>query len=89
MDIHSLKKWNNEASELVKLQYVYAVVALVSLVVAGIVTLLNREAGAFVLQITTVATVAFFANLVVWSIINTLFPAQTQAIARPKNARKR
>lgn len=61
--------WQRQ-SDLVKLQYAYAAVVIVTLVAAGLVGLLNQDVSRQILSVTWVAAVAFFVNLISFAIVN-------------------
>lgn len=66
-----LRQWNARQSSFVKLQHAYVLVAVVSLVAAGIVGLINYNLGQSILFVATVAALVFIANGVIWAILNT------------------
>lgn len=72
----AIATWRTK-SELVKLQYVYAFVVVVTLVLAGLVGLLNQSVAWSILAVSWVATLAFFVNLITWALVN-LFETQTK-----------
>ena len=65
----SFEAWKLK-SDLAKLQYGYAFVVLVTLVIAGLIGLLNQEVSRLILSIAGVATLVFFVNLVSFAVIN-------------------
>ena len=73
----AIANWHTK-SELVRLQYTYAFVVVVTLVLAGLVGLLNQSAAWSILTVSWVAAVAFFVNLIAWALIN-LFETQTKS----------
>jgi amino acid transporter len=79
-DIFAL--WQNQ-SDLMKLQYAYAAVAVVTLVAGGLIGLLNENAAWQVLSLTWIVIVALSVNLVSFALIN-LVPKEKQ----PKQARR-
>lgn len=80
--------WSNQ-SDLVKLQYAYGVVIVVTLVVAGLVGLLDQPASWQILNITWIATVAFTVNLLSFAVINLMLPSQVPKVLRTPPKRKR
>lgn len=61
-----MSKWNKSNSERVKLQYAYGVLALLLLVLAGLVSLVNYSLGYSILAFAFGFTVIFFVNAVAW-----------------------
>lgn len=79
--------WQKQ-SDLMKLQYAYAVVVVVTLVAAGLVGLLNQNVSWQILSITWIAAVAFFMNLVSFGLVNLLAQQQPQKpVARLRKRR--
>lgn len=66
-----LSNWNTTYSDRTKLQHGYAVLAVISLIVAGLVSLINYNLGQSLLFIAIVVTLVFIGNGVVWALINT------------------
>lgn len=65
----SFELWKSK-SDLVKLQYAYAFIVLITLVVAGLIGLLNQEVSRMVLGVAGIAAVAFFVNLLSFALVN-------------------
>lgn len=66
-----LSHWNTTYSDRSKLQHGYAALAVVSLVVAGLVSLINYNLGQSLLFIAIITVLVFIGNGVVWALINT------------------
>ena len=81
----SLKQWNKQNSERVKLQHVYAVTALILLVAAGLVGLLSDIASQQLLAVVFGLVVLFFANAVVWALLDSFV---LQRLAKTRTTRK-
>lgn len=80
--------WQRQ-SDLMKLQYAYAVVVLVTLVVAGLVGLLNQTVARQIVGISGIAAIAFFVNLISFALINLLADNRPQQPAkRPRSGRR-
>lgn len=62
-------------SDLSRLQYVYGAIVLVTLVLAGLVGLLNQTVAWQILSVTWIAMIALSINLVTFALIN-LVPKQ-------------
>lgn len=79
-DIFAL--WQSQ-TDLMKLQYAYTAVAVITLVAGGLVSLLNENAAWQILSLTWIVIVALSVNLVSFALIN-LVPKEKQ----PKRARR-
>lgn len=77
----SLATWNSKNNERVKLQHAYIVLAVVLLLTAGLIGLLNREVGQNILVAAITSAALFLANAVVWSLM------QSAVLMRLKNPR--
>jgi hypothetical protein len=64
--------WNADRNERAKLQHAYIVVALATIVIAGLVGLVDDAAGKFLVSIALFALGAFVANVVVWAMLYSL-----------------
>lgn len=58
--------------EYVLLQWLYAIIALLGLFISGIVALMNQTLGISILIVPGIFSIAFVANLVAWSLLNTV-----------------
>lgn len=67
-----LTTWNTEHGERVKLQHAYLVIAVVGLVVAGLVGLVDDYAGQLLVNASLIAAGIFVANIVVWALMYSL-----------------
>jgi len=67
----SIAYWSKTYSDRAKLQHGYAVLAILSLIVAGIIGLINYNLGQSLLFVAIAALLVFIANGVVWALINT------------------
>lgn len=65
----SLTRWNGRYSERQKLQHVYLVIIIAATLVAGLLSLVNRDLGFTTLRIALVGVVVYVANGVVWSVL--------------------
>jgi cell division protein FtsW (lipid II flippase) len=84
----TLTTWNTKNGERAKLQHAYIVIAVVLLVVAGVVGLMNRELGQNILVISIISAAMFLANAIAWSLLQSalLFRISSQ---RRTSARKK
>lgn len=58
--------------EFALLQWLYAIIAVLGLFVCGIIALMNQNLGISMLIVPGIFGVAFVANLVAWSLLNTV-----------------
>jgi hypothetical protein len=79
--------WQRQ-SDLMKLQYAYAVVVLVTLVAAGLVGLLNQTVARQVLGICGIAAIAFVVNLISFALINLLADGNTSRSQKQPRSRR-
>lgn len=80
--------WQRQ-TDLLKLQYAYGVIAGFTLVLAGLVGLLNQTVAWQILSITWIALVAFFVNLVSFALVNLFVPSRRSRPSRPASSTKR
>ena len=64
--------WNQTRGEREKLQHAYVFVALVGLVIAGLVGLLNDNLSGLIVQVCLAALGVFLANVIVWALLYSL-----------------
>lgn len=86
--IKSLIEWNETSSDRVKLQNAYVVSAIVLIVLAGLVGLVNYGLGQ---QMTTIALIAlgvFIVNLIAWTLLQGLVLMRLSAASSKKSATK-
>ncbi|HMS93474.1 MAG TPA: hypothetical protein PKD28_03740 [Candidatus Saccharibacteria bacterium] len=81
-----LTHWNVTYSDRTKLQHAYAALAVISLIVAGIISLINYSLGQSFLFISIVTVLVFIGNGVVWALINTFVIPSTPT--RPRQSKK-
>jgi Flp pilus assembly protein TadB len=79
-----MSEWNKSNNERVKLQYAYGVLALLLLVLAGLVSLVNYSLGYSILAIAFGFTVIFFVNAVGWVMLDAFVLSKL-----PKSTRKK
>jgi predicted lysophospholipase L1 biosynthesis ABC-type transport system permease subunit len=68
--------WNQTRGEREKLQHAYVVVAVIGLVIAGLVGLLNDNLSGMIVQVCIFALGVFLANVVVWALLYSLVIAR-------------
>lgn len=76
-----------ENRQIALLSAVYGAVAAVSLLIAGLFAIVDQEIGRKILIVPELSMIALIANLVVWSIIHTLFDSIDNASKRKKNSK--
>lgn len=69
---NALLEWYRSTDDRQKLQHAYVVILIVSLLVAGLVSLLDGPTGQDLLMITSAAGGIFLANAVVWSLLDSI-----------------
>lgn len=72
----SLEKWNKKNDSIGKLQGAYATLAIIALLVAGVVGLINDNLGQSILFFAFVLAMAFVGNGVVWALLQTFVVAR-------------
>ena len=83
-----LAKWNKTTDSLAKVQASYAVLAVALFLLAGIVSLMQRNLGQSILFLAIVAGLAFIANGVIWSIVRTFVVPHIEE-KKPTTTRKK
>lgn len=68
--LQALKEWNKSGDRHTKLQHVYAVGAIVMVVVAGLIGLFNYDLGQFLLTVSFALAAIFFVNVIAWALVN-------------------
>ena len=66
---NNLREWNKTNDDRAKLQHTYFVVSLITLVIAGLLSLINAELGQQLLFVVFMLAAIFFANAVVWALL--------------------
>lgn len=65
----ALVQWKTKTTERQKLQSTYMAIAIISLIVAGLVGLIDNELGIDIAYVTVFSAVAFLLNAVIWHLI--------------------
>ena len=85
IDLHaSLAKWRNETSDRVKLQHVYLAIAIASVLVAGLVGLVNYDTGQQLVTLGLISLGLYLINTVVWALIDGLLLVRIDRTSRSK-----
>lgn len=66
----TLREWNASNGERVKLQHGYIAAAVVTIVAAGLVGLVNYELGQRLTALALLALAVFFINLIAWTLFD-------------------
>jgi len=67
-----LAQWNTDHSERVKLQHTYVAAAIIGILVAGLVGLLNREVSQIIVGVSLISLGIALANVLVWALLYSL-----------------
>lgn len=79
-----LKQWNTNSTEREKLQWVYLLFIVASVIIAGLVGLINYRAGQTILKFTLLAVIVFAVNAVVWAVLQTAILSKLKTRANRK-----
>ncbi len=82
--LNALIAWNQETNEREKLQHTYISLSVISLFVAGIVSLIDHQTGEDLLMITAAAAAIFFTNGVIWSLLQNAVSSKLSGRRRSK-----
>jgi ABC-type transport system involved in cytochrome bd biosynthesis fused ATPase/permease subunit len=69
---NSLVEWNRNTSDREKLQHTYLTILFVSVVVAGLVSLVDPIAGQDLLVVTAIAAGIYLVNAVIWALLESV-----------------
>lgn len=67
-----LAQWNAEHGERVKLQHTYVAAAIVGILIAGLVGLLNREVSQIIVGVSLISLGVGLCNVLVWALLYSL-----------------
>lgn len=67
-----LAQWNTDHSERVKLQHAYVAAAIIGILVAGLVGLLNRDISQIIVGVSLISLGVALANVLVWALLYSL-----------------
>lgn len=79
-----LMKWNKTTDSLTKIQYTYALLTIALFLVAAVVSLINSRLGQSILFLSFVSLLAFVANGIIWSIVNTFVTPRIESVKKPR-----
>lgn len=80
---NALLEWNRTATDRMKMQHLYLSIAIIALVVAGVVSLIDRTTGQDILVVTVVALAVYLLNAVLWALL------ESSLLSKLTNRRKR
>ena len=66
----SVNRWNSNTSERQKLQHAYLAITVLSILVAGIASLIDANTGHNLTFIALIAILGFLCNAIVWNLLN-------------------
>jgi hypothetical protein len=69
---NALVEWNRNATDREKLQHTYLTILIVSVVVAGLVSLVDPIAGQDLLLVTAIAAGIFLVNFIIWALLESV-----------------
>lgn len=67
-----LAQWNTDHSERVKLQHAYLAAAVIGILIAGLVGLLNREVSQIIVGVSLMSLGIGLCNVLVWALLYSL-----------------
>lgn len=79
----SLRSWIVSTDTFTKLQHSYVALSLTSLVIAGLISLINYDLGQSLLFISLMLILIFVANGIVWAVVRTFIVAETNPAKQP------
>lgn len=79
-----IEEWNLRTNERTKLQHSYVVLAVASILVAGLVGLVNYDMGQRLVAIALICGGVFLANALVWALLSGLVLVRLQSESTPK-----
>lgn len=83
-----LTQWNKDTDRYGKMQYIYAILAVALLVVAGLVSLVFPNLGQSLVFLAGVSGLVFVANGVIWAMVKT-FVVPSIPVSKPASPRKK
>lgn len=70
--IQALRQWHAEHDARQKLQHLYIVIIFSTLVLAGLISLVNYQIGQNILLIASVGALVYMVNLITWAMFDSL-----------------
>ncbi len=82
--IDALRQWNKDTDRQSKLQHLYIIAAIIVLVVAGLVSLLNFDLGQRLLSVALGLAAVFVVNAIAWALADSFIVSR---LAKRSNKR--
>lgn len=82
--IDAVSSWNKRHDDRSKLQYVYVISAAVTLILAGLLGLVNATISAYLLQATFILSCLFVANAIAWALTKSFIIEKLQRTQKRK-----
>lgn len=79
-----IEEWNTRTSERTKLQHSYVVLAVASILVAGLIGLVNYDMGQRLVAVALICGGVFLVNALVWALLSGLVLVRLQAESTTK-----
>jgi len=79
-------QWNTDHNERVKLQHTYVAAAIIGILVAGLVGLLNRDVSQIIVGVSLISLGIALANVLVWALLYSLVIVKVPG--KPRTSRK-
>ena len=73
---NTIIEWNQSTNDRQKLQHLYVIIAIASVLVAGVVSLIDQDTGQDILKITGATVAVFLINAVLWSLLESIVVAR-------------
>lgn len=70
--INALVEWNRNSSDREKTQHIYLTITIISVLVAGLVSLIDAKTGQDILLVTAIGAFIFSVNAIVWALAESL-----------------
>jgi cell division protein FtsW (lipid II flippase) len=80
----ALNSWKASKTERQKLQHAYLVIAIIVVLVAGLVSLLNPDRGQQMTWIALIAITAFLVNAITWNLLQSALLSKLNSRPRRK-----
>ena len=84
----SITTWHSSNSDRAKMQQTYIALAIILLLAAGVIGLLNRELGQNILAEAIVSAGMFLVNAVVWSLLQSAILSRISLRRAPSSRKK-
>lgn len=68
--LETLRQWNKNSDRHTKLQYAYGVLSIVTIVIAGLIGLVNYSLGQRLVSVAAFSALLFFTNAIAWALVD-------------------